>query len=280
MKKTLSFVAALFFMTLTASAQDKPVVCIEDFTNSSNLSASYAKQLQNEIISGISATTRVTIVQPSSFGKLPKDPTEYENALKAKGVNFILKGTLNDYTTGVSESIIDKKKYSTAVVSYTLSLIDIETHQTVSSDTEKCTYNAGSSDSDALTKAIDAASDNMKKYVDRHFKIAGTIKALDQVDPKKGAKTIYITIGSDAGITKGDILEVFAEANIAGEKANKKIGEVKVNEIMSGTLSLCSVKNGGLEIKKAFEEGTKMTVMTRPKKILWNEVNNKANDLL
>ncbi len=276
MKKILSVVAALFFMTLTASAQDKPVVCIEDFTNSSNLRPSYAKQLQNEIVSGISATTRVTIVQPSSFGKLPKDPTEYENALKAKGVNFILKGTLNDYTTGTSKSVIDGKSYITAEVSYTLSLIDIETHLTISSDTEKCTYNTGSSDSDALTKAIDAASDNMKKYVDRHFKISATIKALDQVDPKKGAKTVYITIGSDAGITKGDILEVSAEVNIAGEKARKKIGEVKVNEIMSGTLSLCSVKNGGLEIKKAFEEGTQMTVMTRPKRNIFD----KANDLL
>ncbi len=266
MKKIFS-VAVLLLMMLTASAQDKPTVCVENFTNNSDLKDTYSKQLQNEIISGISATTRVTIVQPSSYGKLPKDPIAYEDALKAEGVNFILKGTLNDYTTGTSKAVLDKNKtYATAEVSYTLSLINLETHQTVSSDTESCSYATGSSAADALTKAIGEASENMKKYVDRHFKINATVKALDQIDPKKGAKTVYITIGSAAGITKGDILEVFAEVNIAGEKANKKIGEVKVNEVMSATLSLCNVKDGGVEIKNAFEDGTKITVITRAKK--------------
>lgn len=251
--KKFFFVAVSLFMMLVASAQDKPTVCVEDFINNSDLKETYSKQLQNEIISGISATTRVTIVQPSSYGKLPQDPIAYEDALKAEGVNFILKGTLNDYTTGTTTSVLDKNKtYFTAEVKYTLTLIDIETHQTLSSDIESCSYSSGSTAADALTKAIDAASDNMKKYVDRHFKISATIKTLDQVDPKKGAKTVYINIGSAAGITKGDILEVFAKVNIAGETVDKKIGEVKVQEVMSGTLSLCSVKNGGVEIKKAF----------------------------
>ncbi len=265
MKKIFS-AAVLLLMMLTASAQDKPTVCVEDFKNNSGLKDLYAKQLHNVVVSGLSATTRVIIVQPSSYGKLPTDPIAYEDALKAEGVNFILRGTLNDYNTGTTTSALDKNKtYATADVSYTLTLIDIETHQTVSSETEKGKYSSGSSASDALSKAIDGIADDMKKYVDRNFKLHATIKALDQIDPKKGAKTVYVTLGSAAGVQKGDILEVFATVNIAGEMAKKKIGEVKINEVMSATLSLCSVKNGGLEIQKAFEEGSKISVTSRPK---------------
>ena len=270
MKKIYVFLTMLA-MALTVSAQDKPTVCVEEFTNSSKLEVSYLKQLQNEVVSGISNTGRIVIVQPSSYGKLPKDPIEYQDALKAEGVNFILKGSLNDYSTGTSKGGLlggGDKTYATADVSYTLELIDIESHQTLSSETMSCTYSSGSTSAEAISKAIASVSGDMKKYVDTHFKISATVKALDQIDPKKGVKTLYVTMGTAAGISKGDILEVFAEVNIAGEKAKKKIGELKTKEIMSATLSLCDVKNGGEEIKKAFEEGSRITVTTRAKKEL------------
>jgi hypothetical protein len=106
----------------------------------------------------------------------------------------------------------------------------------------------------------------MTRFVDNNFKVEATIKALDEVDEKKGVKTCYISVGSDAGINKGQIFEVFSKVEIAGEKINKKIGEVRVEEVLSGTLSKCSVKNGGLDIKRNFDSQIQMTVMTRAKK--------------
>jgi hypothetical protein len=107
----------------------------------------------------------------------------------------------------------------------------------------------------------------MARFVDDKFKVEAIIKALDQVDEKKGAvKTCYITIGSAAGIAKGQIFEVFANVKIAGEDVEKKIGEVKAKEVMSPTLTLCDVKSGGEEIKKNFEGGITMTVVSRAKK--------------
>ena len=59
---------------------------------------------------------------------------------------------------------------------------------------------------------------------------------------------------------------MFSQIEIAGEKVDKKIGEVKVQEVMSGTMSRCTVKNGGPAIKSAFENQQKITVRSRPKK--------------
>ncbi len=264
MKKIYS-IAMLLLMVFSVAAQDKPTVCIENFINNSDLNNQYAKQLYNEIVSGLSKSSRIIIVQTSSFGKLPKDPTAYEDALMAEGVNYLLKGTVDGYTAGRGKGFLTDKIYDQCEIKYTLTLIDIETHQTLSSEAMSCSYTLGSSASEAISKAIEEASGDMKKYVNRHFKVNAKVKAIDQVDSKQRAKTLYVTMGSSSGVTKGDVLEVFAEVNIAGEKAKKKIGEVKVTEIMSATLSQCEVKSGGAEIKVAFDKGSTLSVVTRVK---------------
>ena len=106
----------------------------------------------------------------------------------------------------------------------------------------------------------------MERFVQENFKVEATIKALDEVDPKKGAKSCYISIGKDRGIEIGQIFEVFSRIQVAGEQVDKKIGEVKVAEVMSGTMSRCTVKNGGPTIKTAFENQQVITVRSRPKK--------------
>ena len=88
------------------------------------------------------------------------------------------------------------------------------------------------------------------------------------MDSKKGVKSCYISVGSDAGISKGQIFEVFIKTEIAGEMIDKKVGEVRVDEVLSGTLSKCVVKNGGPDLKRYFEAQVKMTVLTRAKKLM------------
>jgi hypothetical protein len=83
---------------------------------------------------------------------------------------------------------------------------------------------------------------------------------------KKGVKSCYINIGSNAGIQKGQIFEVFSQVEIAGEKINKKIGELKAEEVLSGTLTKCDVKNGGGDIKTCFDSKVPLTVVSRAKK--------------
>jgi hypothetical protein len=179
----------------------------------------------------------------------------------------MVEGSLNSVSSAHKSSTISGKTtyYYEGDVNYTLTLINTETGVTSISETyiESAT---GDSSDEAIMRAANDAKGRMNRFVQENFKVEATIKALDEVDNKKGAKSCYISIGSDKGIENGQIFEVFSQIEIAGEKVDKKIGEVKVQEVMSGTMSRCTVKNGGPAIKSAFENQQKITVRSRPKK--------------
>ena len=262
--KKLFTLAAMFIMALAASAQDaeKTVVCIDQFKNNSNKNDITVKNLRNEIMQGIMAKNRLTVVDATTLGDLPAAKNEKLKVLGEKGIEYLVEGTLNSIDT---KKHSDGKSYI-AEINYTLTIIDANTGITKSTDTYKDSWYSGKTTDESILKAIEQAKDRMAKFVDDKFKVEATIKALDQVDDKKGVKTCYITIGSAAGIAKGQIFEVFITAEVAGEPIQKKVAEVKAKEVMSPTLTLCEVKNGGLEIKKNFENKVPMTVVSRATK--------------
>lgn len=278
MKKLFLLIAMLLAIG-AASAQEKPTLCVDNFVNSTSFGAVTVKNLRNEVVAGINATGRLTMVDINTLGDLPSVQNERVKALNAKGIDFVLRGTLNSIEEKTSKNSDNKTSYG-AVVNYTLTVIDAETGETVSSETQKKSYTSGDTRDEAVLKAIEAVKSNMKKFVDDNFKVEATVKALDQADDKKGAKSVYVTIGSAMGISKGQLFEVYAEVNVAGENVRKKIGELRAKEVMSNTLTLCEVKSGGKEIKTAFENGTKMFVVSRAKVTFFDKVNKGLDNIL
>ena len=265
MMKKLFTVATMLVMTLAMMAQDeKPNVVVAEFQNKSNASRVACNNLRQEIVSGLTETDRLTVVEATTLGDMPKAKNELLLFLNSMSVQFYLEGTLNSVDTKSSTSN-GKTKYE-ATINYTLTLIETETGITKSSETFKDSYTIGDTKDEAILKAIEYAKKRMKRFVDNHFKVEATIKALDEVDAKKGVKSCYISVGSDAGISKGQIFEVFIKTEIAGEMIDKKVGEVRVEEVLSGTMSKCVVKNGGPDIKRNFDSQVKMTVLSRAKK--------------
>ena len=95
MKKMFLMAAMLLCLLGTISAQDKTSLCVDEFTNSTSYSDVTVKNLRNEVIAGISATGRLTMIDVNTLGELPTAMNERVKALSAKGVNYVLKGTLN-----------------------------------------------------------------------------------------------------------------------------------------------------------------------------------------
>jgi hypothetical protein len=193
---------------------------------------------------------------------LPKTKNELLEMLKEKGCDYLLEGTLNTVSTSTSSTGNNRS----ATITYTLTITEVATKLTKNTKTFKETGLA-STDEKAIMDAAEDVSVNMSRLVDENFKVSATIKTLDQIDEKKGiAKTCYVSIGSELGIQKGQIFEVFADVEVAGERISKKIGELKAKEVLSGTLTLCEVKNGGDVIKRNFEAGIPMVIQSRAKK--------------
>lgn len=265
-KRFFSLACMLVMTTVMMAQEEKPNVVVAEFQNKSNASRVACNNLRQEIVSGLIATDRLTVVEASTLGKIPESKNDLLLFLSGMAIQYYIEGTLNSVDTKTSKSSNGNTLHE-ATINYTLTLIETETGVTKSSETFKDSYNVGDTSDEAILKAIEYAKKRMTRFVDNNFKVEAVIKALDEVDEKKGVKTCYISVGSDIGISKGQIFEVFSKVEIAGEKINKKIGEVRVEEVLSGTLSKCSVKNGGLDIKRNFDAQIQMTVMTRAKKL-------------
>ena len=56
---------------------------------------------------------------------------------------------------------------------------------------------------------------------------------------------------------------MYIEKEVAGRKVNKLIGEVKVEAVEAGDLSLCKVTKGGKEINAAINENRTTSVVSK-----------------
>lgn len=262
MKKIFSLVAMMLLVSTFVIAQNsKPCVAVEDFTYNSSIDANWVTNLRNSIIGGMTATTRVDIVDTKNLSSLP---TNQEERLVALGeiVDVILTCHFNSLKTDSKDN-----KY-TCNSNYTITLTDAHGGGVISTTPFEDSWLTGSTMSEAITQCMEKATKNMKRFVDNNFKTEAFIKQLDQVDAKKGVKTAYISVGSNAGIAAGQMFDIKEETEIAGEKAQKKIADAKAQEVVSGSLTLVSITKGGLEVKRAFDAGHKLIVITRAKRVI------------
>ena len=265
MKKLLTLVAVLM-MAVCASAQyEQLTIFVEKFVNNSSQKDILVRNLHEAIISGLSGTGRLIVIDAGNYVGKPL-PKERRDRVKALGEEFdyFLEGTLNSVT---SKHVSNKNgSYYSATSNFTLILTDPHTgiekvRKVYSSES------TGGTDEEAILESVTSASGYMKRFVEDNFKVEAVVKGLDDVDLKKNvAKTCYVSIGEDMGIAKGQIFEVFANIEVLGEPVRKKVAELKCDEVLSGTMSHCSVKSGGDLIKKYFDEGITLTVISRARK--------------
>lgn len=72
-----------------------------------------------------------------------------------------------------------------------------------------------------------------------------------------------MSLGSDDGVEKKQVLEVYNELDIAGEISKKFIGEVEVVEVLGASRCLAKVKKGGDIIQQVMAAGGNLPVQTR-----------------
>lgn len=264
MGKTIISVVMMLFAasTLFAQSSEKTNVCVDQFTYSTNIGTNWVEHLRNCIIEGLTQQSRLNMIDIKTFGELPSAENDKFAKLSEGGVEIVVKGHFT--SLDVKSVTKDGKVTYETEINYTLKVVDAQSGQITATQNFKHSGSAETKEK-SITDSFTLSADDMKRFVNQNFKITGIVKTLDQVDNKKGAKTLYITAGSNAGVESGQPFEVFQEVEMAGEMISKKIVEIKVKDVLSGTLSLCNVNKGGKEIHKAFESGVKLTVVSRPK---------------
>lgn len=255
----------------------KPVLTVENFTG--NVGPQAIEMLRNNVIAGVQQAGRVEVVDIKNETALKAEQArrEREEAMADAGrvddmtalmSNAILKGNIDNLVVTQRESKNAKTGkitiYFAAEIKYTLSIINASNGTLVVSKTFENTASADTQEL-AATECLSIKQKPLERFINNAYKVEGKILAIDEADAKK-VKTLYVNLGSNDGIQKGQKLEVFKEIDIAGEISKKLIGELKILEVMGASRSLCKVDKGGDVILVEHGKGTNMPIRTKEQK--------------
>lgn len=287
MKKIFSLVALMMLCVISAFAQDSDKnaqkgVCVDEFTFNSSIGTNWVTNLRNNVMEGLLKTGRVKVMDIMTMKDLPTVQEDRLAKIREYGADVVVLGHYNSLDCKAKTK--DGKTHYETTSDFTLKLQDTETGEIFGTQNFNESSYSGDTAEESITSALKDAIDDMRKFIDNNFKMEAIIKALDQVHPKKGAKTVYITVGSDAGVQVGgglldtalnagasgaSIFDVFQEVKIVDQIATKQIGTLKAKEVMGANLTLCTVTKGGVEIQKAFEQNIKLIVVSRAPKTIF-----------
>lgn len=79
-------------------------------------------------------------------------------------------------------------------------------------------------------------------------------------EKKNKVESLYVGLGSDQRLVKGDVLTVYAVSSVGGHRGRQQIGSVSVTEVQGPELCICKVKKGDKEIFNALHAGQQLVV--------------------
>ena len=253
----------LMLLAFSATYAKKQVVYVEYFSYRENIGEASTEQVRGQIISSLMHYHHIKLVDVASEASLAKQRDRGEKnidddasrALKMKelGANFVVQGYISNLTYTSQTNDKGKTTYN-AVLSYSLKVVNCEDGTLLSTDLFNHEERKESSENKCLTKMLNDIPKDIKKVVTKNFKLNSTI--LDSDYESKNGKLIkcHINIGEDDGVVPGTVFAVKRAIIKAGRVSWTEIGEIVVESIIAGDLSLCKVKKGGEAISLALDE--------------------------
>lgn len=250
---------------LYAQSVKKEVIAVQGFSHSNSIGTSFVESLRNKVIEGFVKTDRLMVKDLQAVISVPQDASAVFSesnvaTLKNLNITHVVQGHVTTFTC--NRMTKDGKTYYKADVAYDLKIYNIDTKMTTGQKSFTATGN-GDTEAAALTSGSNGVAGEMGGFVEENFKLLGKILEISS-SKKDKAQEVFIDLGTDVGVLKGQRFDVFIERTVAGRKSSKDIGGLRVTEVQGVDLSLCKVSTGGEEIQKAINEGSTVSVRSKP----------------
>lgn len=283
----LAFTVACIFSLCSSDAfaqetTSKPNVFIDYFWRPSDVDGNFAEMLRSYVIEAINEGNRVELIDVDSRSALAIEKERREKGdlaadddmsrlavMKEEGANALIQGRINSLAIKRSTTK-DGSVYYTATLTYVLKAINPNDGKLISSKTfnvgnELLNMRTYSSADDAAMGVAKDGKHGVKSFIEESFPMIARI--LEPGDIKKDEiKTLYISVGSDAGAATGNKFNICVERQIAGRTSHRVIGECEIKAVEGGDISLAEVKKGGKELKAALDSGQDIVLKSIPKK--------------
>lgn len=261
-----------------AYAQEDPskeTVIIDPFTYSSGASETARDNVRSAVMSGFSEVGRFFVVDAVTDSRLSK---LYENrkiedvvndanwkaesdvAYKSIGANKLIRGSVDLHYEHRKPNSDGKMVYYTDI-NFTLQIFNISDGSMSGSESYKYSELSVSSYADAFNNVIKKISKDMTQFCNKFFKMESYILELGEADKGGNIKDLWISGGTEVGVSNGTIFKVYAEKKIGPKVTRVPVGEVIAKEVLEG-MTRCEIKNKkeGEVIKTKFNDGEKLYI--------------------
>ncbi len=279
-------VAVALVSTLGAFAQEDPskeTVIVEPFTCIQDGYDRATQNLRGAVMSGFSNVGRFDVVDAASDARLSalfkerkyEDvvtdtnwQTESSTAYKSLNAKRLLKGQVEMFKeyTKIAD---DGTKYYYSDVNFTLQVFSIEDGSMVGSDSFSYHELSSASYINSFNEVLRKAEKDMVQFCNKYFKVESYVIDLGETDKKGNLVDLWVSGGSNVGVSKGSIFLVSVEKKIGPKTTRVQIGQVIAEEV-TDDMTRCKV------LKK--EEGVAMAAAFRENKTLYVELDRKRGD--
>lgn len=259
----------IFLLLCICCQAQKYSIYIDDFNSEIKVSNRVLHTIRAAVTEGIRNTNRVEVIDAlSAHTDFSLNPLEDARRFQAA---YLLKGSL--LTREATDDGSSHRRYHSRANSFkekfTLHLELVRTSDDVTICTRDYEETGSASGKDAtqfsaLENALLNIPFEMRALVETYFKVYGSILK-EGTGNSRRAKTVYINLGFNDPIKEGNRFDVIEEDVAEGEK--KKIGEIRIDEIMGPKISLCKVNKGGDKIKESLQRGATLRLISRQAKL-------------
>lgn len=274
--KSAAIIAALF-ASVAVSAQEDPskeTVIVEPFTQTGGETIAL-DNLRSAVMSGFSNVGRFYVVDALTDGRLSKLFSErnYEEAItdtnwqtesaaayKSLNAEKILKGQL-ELLSFYKKVDDDGDLIYYCDLNFTLQVFNINDGTMAGSESYKYHELSVTSGDDAFNGACKKVVKDMTQFCNKHFKMESYVLELGEADKKGAIADLWISGGTEMGISNGTIFKVMVEKKIGPKVTRTQIGQVIAKEVSDG-VTRCDIMNKaeGAVIKQAFNDGQTLYV--------------------
>lgn len=282
MKKLFLSLVCIICPFLSVMAQDdensqKPNVLVTKFEYPQSVEGKYADLIRNSVMSTLQQSNRATIIDATSEAALAQEKKRREAGVSSggdlertavqqqQGANYVLAGSVDQIEitkTEETETKDDKKvpkrdgngniiyTYK-AAINFTLKLLDA--NEGTVAHTEAIHLQDGglldfssplpaATPDEAVSAWMKSIPKKMRSFISEAFPLEGKVWKYGEVKKDK-AETVYVKLGSDQGVHKGDKFDIRALIEEEGIVERRIVGLVEVIDVQP-QYSLCKVKEG------------------------------------
>ncbi len=268
MKRIGVNVLFLLFFALFVNAQDskyrKPVVVVNYFNKSSEISSGDCELARNAVLASLSKYPRLRVVDVETESSIDEetkrrlkeaalaDELARSGQMKQLGADYILEGHISKLGTQREKDSKGNITYDGSMA-YTIKIVSTEDGTVAFSNNYTASVGSRKTEAEAKTEALKKAGVDCD-LIESVFPLNGTLIEVDYTEKKGKMKTCYVSLGSLHGVEEGMFLDAKSVTNIAGRTVYEEVGVLKIEKVLAEDLSECSVVSKGKELLEAVKE--------------------------